>query len=164
MSEAFIGEVRIVSFGFAPRGWAFCQGQILPIAQNQALFSILGTTYGGDGKVNFALPDLRGRAPIHFNSAYPLGTKTGEENHTLIATEMPQHNHGVLASSAAAGQALPTGNQWGSLNNGYSNTANTIFAPSALSNTGGGTGHNNMQPYLVLNFIIALVGIYPSRG
>jgi len=165
MSTPFLGEIKIISWNFPPKGWAFCNGQLLDINSNQALFSILGTTYGGNGQTNFALPDLRGRAPIHMGGGFVEGERAGEENHTLITSEMPAHNHLVSASSVAPDQGLPTGNQWGSVASGYSSSApNTTFAPSAMTNTGGSQPHNNMQPFLVLNFVIALQGIFPSRN
>jgi microcystin-dependent protein len=165
MGTPFLGEVKIISWNFAPRGWAFCNGQLLPINQNQALFSILGTTYGGNGQTTFALPDLRGRAPVYVGDGLVLGERTGEVAHTLTLSELPAHNHMVSASSAAPDQGLPTGNEWATLASGYSNGGpNTTFVPSAITNTGGSQAHNNLQPYLVLNFIIALQGIFPSRN
>jgi microcystin-dependent protein len=165
MSQPFLGEVKIISWNFAPQGWAFCNGQLLPINQNQALFSILGTTYGGDGRVNFALPDLRGRVPVHVGGGLIQGQKVGAEAHTLSISELPAHNHLVSASSAAPNQGGPGGNEWASLASGYSTVApNATFGPSAISNVGGSQAHNNLQPYLVLNFIIALIGIFPSRN
>src|SRR5512142_1262308 len=119
MSEPFLSEVKIVSFNFAPKGWALCNGQLLPINQNQALFSLLGTTYGGDGRINFALPDLRGRVPIHFANAHTLGERSGEENHTLNASEMPSHVHPVSASNADPNQGLPTGSIWANGSGSY---------------------------------------------
>ena len=164
MSEPFISEVKIVSFGFAPRGWAQCNGQLLPINQNQALFSLLGTTYGGDGRVNFGLPDLRGRVPIHFGS-HTLGERAGEEIHTLIISEMPAHLHGVSARNAAPNQGLPTGNMWANAAGAYSNgSPNSTMNPASVSNAGGSQPHTNVQPFLVLNFIIALQGIFPSQN
>src|SRR5512141_2907148 len=112
MSTPFLAEVKIISFNYAPKGWAFCNGQLLPINQNQALFSILGTTYGGDGRGTFVLPDLQGRTPIHANGSFPLGQQYGEENHNLTLSELPAHNHLATASSAAPDQGLPTGNEW----------------------------------------------------
>lgn len=171
MSEPFLAEVRMVGFNFAPRGWAFCDGQILPINQNQSLYSLLGTVYGGDGRTSFALPDLRGRTPIHFNSAHRQGEKAGEEAHSLDVNEMPVHTHTLQASGAPATQAGPTGNLLAmpSLSVGavYSTTAETqdvSLGASAIANTGSGQGHNNMQPYLAVNFCIALQGLFPSRN
>jgi len=165
MGTPYLGEVKIISWNFAPKGWAFCNGQLLPINQNQALFSLLGTTYGGDGRVNFALPDLRGRVPVHMGSGLIEGQRVGEETHTLIMSEMPAHNHLASASSAAPDQGLPTGNEWAALASGYSTASpNTTLAPSAITNVGGSQPHNNMQPYLVLNFVIALQGIFPSQN
>ena len=165
MSTPFLAEVKIISWNYAPKGWAFCNGQLLPINQNQALFSILGTTYGGDGRVNFALPDLRGRAPIHTSGFFTQGQKSGEESHTVTIPELPAHTHTVSASSAAPDQGLPTGNEWASNANAYSSgSPNAAMNPGLISNSGGSQPHANMQPYLVLNFVIALQGIFPSRN
>ncbi|MGI9644274.1 MAG: phage tail protein [Ilumatobacteraceae bacterium] len=175
MSEPFLAEVRIVAFNFAPRGWAFCDGQILPINQNQSLYSLLGTTFGGDGRTSFALPDLRGRTAIHFGSSngtnHTIGQKSGEETVTLSAAEMPQHTHGFQASANTANQAVPTGNvpatpssSLGTVYSGTATTQNTTLNPASIANTGGGQAHNNMQPYLAVNFCIALQGLFPSRN
>jgi len=165
MSEPFLSEIKIISWNFAPKGWAFCNGQILPINQNQALFSLLGTTYGGDGRVNFALPNLQGRVPIHTGNGHVLGEVAGEENHTLIMSEMAAHAHNVSASGAAPNQGQPTGNMWASGSGAYSSSAaDSSMNPASISNTGGSQPHTNMQPYLVLNFIIALQGIFPSQN
>ena len=168
MSQPFLAEIKIISWNFAPKGWAFCNGQLLPINQNQALFSILGTAFGGDGRINFALPDFRGRAPIHTggNNAGSVGQNGGEEFHTLVMGEMPAHNHFVQANSGAADKALPTGNYLANVSTKvYSGFANlTTLHPSTVSNFGGSQPHENRQPLLVLNFIIALQGIFPSRN
>ncbi len=165
MSEPYLSEIRIVSFNFAPKGWALCNGQLLPINQNQALFSLLGTTYGGDGRVNFALPNLQGRVPIHFSSSHSLGEAAGEENHTLNLQELPSHSHTFSASNAAPDQGTPAGNMWASNSGAYSSaSADTSMNPASVSSAGGSQPHTNIQPYLVLNFIIALQGIFPSRN
>lgn len=169
MGQPYIGELRIYSFTFAPKGWALCNGQILSIAQNQALFSILGTTYGGNGQTTFALPDLRGRVPIHWGSgpgiSVDLGQRAGEESHTLTIAEMPQHNHFVQAYGNTAQQPSPVGNTWaGSDLNPFAGSANSTLAPGSIGNAGGSQPHANLQPYLVLNICIALVGVYPSRN
>jgi microcystin-dependent protein len=164
MSEPFLAEVRIVGFNFAPRGWAFCDGQILPIDQNQSLFSLLDTTYGGDGLTSFALPDLRGRTPIHVGNGHLQGQKGGEESHTLNAVEMPQHGHSARASSSNATSPLPQGNVLASANNVYGDPTNlTELHPQTVSSVGG-QSHENMQPFLALNFVIALQGLFPSRN
>jgi microcystin-dependent protein len=167
MSEPFLGEIRMMSFNFPPKGWAFCNGQLLPINQNQALFSLLGTYYGGNGQTNFALPNLRGQVPIHVGSGYIQGQKGGQTAHTVTNSEMAQHFHFAMGSSAASGnQAPPGGALLGtSGNNVYAEPAAFLAcAPSEITNFGGSQPHNNMMPYLVLNFCIALQGIFPSRN
>jgi microcystin-dependent protein len=166
MAEPFLAEVRIMSFIFAPKGWATCNGQLLPINQNQALFSLLGTTFGGDGRVNFGLPDMRGRTPIAMGAGYTLGERAGEYAHTLTQQEMPAHNHFVNTSNAAATlNAVSNTAVLGSVSSGlYSSvTQLTTLAPSSISNYGGSQAHNNTMPSLVLNFCIALQGIFPSQ-
>jgi microcystin-dependent protein len=166
MAEPFLSEIRIMSFSFPPKGWAFCNGQLLPINQNQALFSLLGTTYGGDGRVNFGLPDLRGRAPIHEGSGHTLGERGGEQGHTLSISELPTHAHVFNASTAAAtANASPGGSYLGQSSGVflYGSASNvTAMAPNAIGNVGGSQAHPNMQPFLALNFCIALQGIFPS--
>jgi microcystin-dependent protein len=169
VSEPFLAEIRIVGFNFAPRGWAFCDGQILPINQNQSLYSLLGTTYGGDGRTSFALPDMRGRTPIHVGRSnggadHLLGQKGGEETHTLSTQEMPSHDHALQAASANAGAPIPMGNLLGAFSNGYrAGTDLTDLVGGTVANVGG-QGHENMQPWLALNFCIALQGLFPSRN
>ena len=164
MAEPFLSEIRIMSFVFAPKGWALCNGQLLPINQNQGLFSLLGTTFGGDGRVNFALPDLRGRTPIHVGGSHTLGERGGEQAHTLSIAEIPTHTHVMNASSAASGgNAALTGRVLGGGNNVYHSATNlTAFNPGSIANVGGSQAHLNMQPFLTLNFCIALQGIFPS--
>jgi len=152
------------AFGFPPRGWALCNGQLLPINQNQALFSILGTTYGGNGTTNFALPELRGRTPISFDNNHALGQRSGEEAHTLTSGEMPAHIHTVLASNGAANAPSPVGNYSAQNAGAYATTSDTTMASAAVANTGGSQPHPNMGPYLVVSFAIALVGVFPSRN
>lgn len=169
MSEPFIAEIRIVSFTFAPRGWASCNGQILPINQNQALFSILGTTYGGNGQTTFSLPDLRGRTPMHVDDySITLGSRGGEENQTLLVSEMPPHQH-QLKIVNADGTNTPTVTpsiSKSKIEQRFSTVGpgSTAMNPSSVSNSGGGQPHNNTQPSLVLNFCIALQGIFPSQN
>jgi microcystin-dependent protein len=164
MAEPFLSEIRIMSFGFAPKGWALCNGQLLPINQNQALFSLLGTTFGGNGTVNFALPNLQGRTPIHVGGGHGLGESGGEQAHTLSIAEMPTHTHSVAASSAASGgNASPNGTFLGGGNNVYHATASlTNLNPASVTTVGGSQAHLNVQPFTVLNFSIALQGIFPS--
>jgi microcystin-dependent protein len=165
MGEPFLGEIKIISWNFPPKGWAFCNGQQLPINQNQALFSILGTTYGGNGQTTFALPDLRGRIPFHVGDGMILGEKGGETAHTLTMSEMAAHIHFGFGSAVAGTVVSPAGAVYGmSTQNPYSPTSNAAMHPSAITNVGGSQPHNNMPPYLVLNFIIALQGIFPSRN
>lgn len=163
MAEPFLSEIRIMSFVFAPQGWALCNGQFLPINQNQALFSLLGTTFGGDGEVTFALPDLRARTPIHVGNSYTLGERGGEEAHTLSVSELPTHTHSVNASAAAGTTPIPTGNLLASANNLYGAATNLVSLNSTMvTNVGGSQAHLNMQPFLTLSFCIALQGIFPS--
>lgn len=170
MPEQYLGEVRIVGFGFVPKGWALCNGQLMSINQNQALFALLGTTYGGDGRTTFALPNLQGRVPMHVdnnNSAFtPQGKNGGETTHTLTIPELPAHTHQAVGSSsnpATSPNAL--NNLWGyNSNNPYAPTAGSAMNPAGISPAGNSLPHENMSPYLALNFIIALTGIFPSRS
>lgn len=164
MAEPFMSEIRLMSFVFPPKGWALCDGQLLPIVQNQALFSLLGTTFGGDGRVNFALPDLRGRVPIHVGSGHTLGERGGEQAHTLSISELPTHTHVVNASASAGNQTLPTNNVLARSESARYAPPDSFVAtgPTAIANIGGSQAHLNMQPFLVLSFCIALQGIFPS--
>ena len=164
MAEPFLSEIRLFSFQFAPKGWALCNGQLLPINQNQALFSLLGTTFGGDGRVNFALPDLRGRTPIHAGNGHTLGERGGEQAHTLSIAELPTHVHPVNASSAPGNDPNPAAHLLASpLNLTYAPpTAMVALAAGTVANVGGSQAHLNMEPFLTLNFCIALQGIFPS--
>jgi microcystin-dependent protein len=170
MADPFVAEIRIFPFNFAPKGWAFCDGQLLPISQNTALFSLLGTTYGGDGKSTFALPDLQGRAAMHPGqgsglSLYDLGQTGGSETVTLLQSEMPAHAHQAMALGAISNQPSPANNSWGrSTANPYIGGQNGQMSPNALAVTGGSLPHNNMQRYLTLNFCIALQGVFPPRS
>ena len=171
-SNPFIADIMIVGFNFAPRGWAHCDGQLLPISQNQSLFSLLGTTFGGDGRTTFGLPDLRGRAPLHEGtgpglSSRNLGTKSGQNAVALTVAEMPPHTHQLNASSDSATVATPGGNLPATVVPGfnvYGDTANADGEATQVSESGDNQGHNNMQPYLTLRFVIALQGVYPSRN
>jgi microcystin-dependent protein len=166
MAEPFLSEIRIMSFVFAPKGWALCNGQLLPINQNQALFSLLGTTFGGDGRVNFALPDLRGRTPIHVGSGHTLGERGGEQAHTLSIAELPEHAHVVNATSIQATTSTPTTSvvlAQSTPQNLYGAPSNLqAMSPATITSTGGSQAHLNMQPFLTLSFCIALQGIFPS--
>jgi microcystin-dependent protein len=165
MSNPYLGEIRIVSFNFPPKGWALCNGQLLPINQNQALFSILGTTYGGDGRVNFALPNLQGRIPVHVGDGIILGESSGESAHTLNISELPAHAHTPVGSTSSPAFPSAGGNLWATFaGNLYNSTSNSSMNPACILPTGGSQPHDNMSPYLVLNFIIALQGIFPSRN
>jgi microcystin-dependent protein len=167
MSEPFLAEIKIFAFNFAPRGWAFCDGQILPINQNQSLYSLLGTTYGGDGRTSFGLPDMRGRTPIHVDNGHPLGQKSGEEAHTISVAEMPTHSHHARGTNQQANQKDPTGNVWAAQSEGThfgSATPNSSLNNSSISQSGGGQSHENMQPFTSLRFCIAIQGLFPSRN
>ena len=168
MAEPFLSEIRMFSFGFAPKGWALCDGQLLPINQNQGLFSLLGTTYGGDGRVNFALPNLQGRVPIHMGSGHTLGERGGEQAHTLSISELPTHTHVMTASSTTDttnGTPVPTSNLLAAAQGQIYTppAALTSLLPGTVANVGGSQAHLNMQPFLVINFSIALQGIFPSQ-
>lgn len=167
MTEPFLGEIMIASFNFAPRGWALANGQLLPINQNQALFALFSTTYGGDGRVNFALPDLRGRTPNHMGNGFALGQRAGSESVTLLSAQMPAHNHIVSANSGAATANTPSGNSFSSAAPGelYTNAASSTAAnKGTIGIVGGNQPHNNMQPTLTLCFCVALQGIFPSQN
>ncbi len=167
MSEPFLAEIRMVGFNFAPRGWAFCDGQILPINQNQSLYSLLGTTYGGDGRTSFALPDLRGRTPIHVGDGHVQAQKGGQEQVALTQSQMPNHTHAAQATSDTGSVPIPTGNVLaGSAPTEQYHAASSLTGLNAgtIANTGAGQGHNNMQPYIAVNFCIALMGLFPSRN
>ena len=158
MSEPFLAEVKMVGFNFAPRGYAQCDGQLLPISQNQALFALLGTTYGGDGRTTFALPDLRDRTPVHNGNIFMLGNKSGEENHTLSINEIPAHNHNPKVTHMDATDITPENNVWAVKKAGTNyGTASpdSSMSPESISMSGGGQSHNNMQPFLTVNFVIA---------
>ena len=167
MAEPFLVEVRMMSFGFPPKGWATCDGQLLPINQNQALFSLLGTTYGGDGQVNFGLPNLQGRTPMHMGNGHTLGERGGEQSHTLSISEIPTHVHPANASNNPGTDVIPANDLLGN------SAPNTVFGPvqnltalraGTVANIGGSQAHLNMQPFLTINFCIALQGIFPSQN
>lgn len=169
MSEPFLSEIKLVSFNYPPKGWALCNGQLLPINQNQPLFALLGTTYGGNGQTTFALPNLRGRVPIHEGSGHTLGEAAGSTSVTVNIQQLPTHLHGVVPAANANNNAStvePANNFWA--NSGKTcftlDAPNNTMLPNSLGNTGGSQPHNNMMPYLVLNFIIALQGIFPSQN
>ena len=166
MAEPFLSEIRIMSFGFAPKGWALCNGQLLPINQNQALFSLLGTTYGGDGRVNFALPNLQGLVPMHMGQGHTLGEHGGEQNHTLTISETPTDTHYLQASSSQGNAPTPAANLLASpLSSSYRPAgALTAMVAGTIANVGGSQPHSNLQPFLTLNFCIALQGIFPTQN
>ena len=167
MGTPFLGELKLISWNFAPKGWAFANGQFLPINQNQALFSLFGTQYGGNGQTTFALPDMRGRTSIHMGAGFTIGQAGGEAAHTLTLSEMPAHTHQAVGSTNAGSTNLPAGNVLGK------SAPNFLYGPiqnlgamsaSTVGNFGGSQPHENRQPYLVLNYIVALQGVFPSRN
>lgn len=165
MSEPFLSEIKIVSFNFPPKGWALCNGQLLPINQNQALFALLGTTYGGNGQTNFALPNLRGRTPISFGNGHDLGEAAGSTAVTINIQQLPTHTHAAMASATNGNQPIVPNAVLAAANNLWTNPSGlTTITPQTVTSVGGSQPHNNMMPYLVLNFIIALQGIFPSRN
>ncbi len=166
MAEPFLSEIRIMSFNFPPKGWALCNGQLLPINQNQALFSLLGVTYGGNGQTTFALPNLQGKVPIHMGNGHSRGETAGSTSVTVNIQQLPQHIHFVQACNVDQNRsAAPAGNYLGPANNLYSSASNlTTLSPTSMSSVGGSQPHNNMMPYLVLSFCIALQGIFPSQN
>jgi microcystin-dependent protein len=164
VSDPFLGEIRIVSWSFAPRGWAFCNGQLLPVSQNAPLFTLLGKTYGGDGQTTFSLPNLQGLTPIHMGNGFTIGQQGGEQAHTLTIDEAATHTHSAAGSSTSGDSPVPAGNYLGGADNFYAPLQNATTLPSAtIASTGGSQPHNNMQPYLVLSFVIALQGIFPPQ-
>jgi microcystin-dependent protein len=168
MSNPYVGEIRLAAFNFAPQGWAFCDGSLLSISEYSTLFNLIGTTYGGDGVNNFALPNLLGRIPVHQGNGFTLAQNGGTETVTLTASQLPVHNHVPLASSGGGTSNLPTNNTWASwtgapyIAGGAS--GNVAMSPNATSQTGGSQAHDNLMPYLAINFIISLFGIYPSQN
>jgi microcystin-dependent protein len=163
--DAFLAELRLFSFNFNPKGWALCNGQALPINQNQALFSLLGTTYGGNGQTTFQLPDLRGRVPVHFGSSFTLGEAGGQEVHTVTQSEMPSHTHFLTGTSDNADNINPGANIFASFNAGYAPPNNLVaITPETIGTTGGSQPHENRQPYTVLSYGICLTGIFPSQN
>jgi len=172
MGTPYIGEIRMFAGNFAPAGWALCEGQLMPISENDALFTLIGTTYGGDGQETFALPDLRGRFPNHQGqgpglSSYTIGEMTGTESVTLTVPQLPAHSHQANAG-AGGNDVSPAGNLWSTDANGntaaYSNTSNTVMAAGAIGPAGGSQPHDNVQPFLVINFIISLFGVFPTQN
>jgi len=165
MATPYLSEIKVFSMNFAPKGWALCNGQLLPINQNQALFSLLGTTYGGDGEVNFALPNLVGRVPMHMGRGYTLGELGGEVAHTITLSELPQHGHPPSASTAVGNSTMVSANVWATAGaNPYAASPNGAMAAGAVGNAGSSQPHENRQPFLALTFCIALQGIFPSQS
>lgn len=163
MAEAYLGEIRLFSLSYAPKGWEKCEGQMLSVKANIGLFSLLNTMYGGDGINTFALPDLRGRVPICCNATYIQGKADGHETHTLLRSEMPLHTHEVRASTKVVDTGSPTNAAWGKVPAGYAASANTLLHAAAIGQAGGSQPHNNMQPYMALTFCICTQGYYPPR-
>ena len=166
MADPFIAELRCFSFGFAPRGWALCNGQLLPIGQNQALFALLGTTFGGNGQTTFALPNLQGRTPVHANSGQVvLGQSAGTETVTLTTQQLPSHTHQCMSNAGAVNSGTPVNNTWGTESTGaYAASSTGNMNATAIGNTGNSQPHINLQPFLTINFCIALQGIFPSQN
>ena len=166
MGTPFLGEIKLISWNYPPKGWAFCNGQLMQINQNQALFSLFGTQYGGNGQTTFALPDLRGRTPMHMGAGFILGEHAGEEAHTITSSEMPAHTHNFMATAADGNNSAPPNNVLArTTNNIYGQPANlTTLKPQTVTNVGGSQAHTNLQPYLVINFVVALIGVFPSRN
>lgn len=166
MSQSYVGEIRMFAGNFAPAGWMLCQGQLLPISQYETLFNLIGTTYGGDGQSNFALPNLQSRVPIHQGSGFVLAQAAGEESVTLTTNQIPSHGHVALAYNGAGNQTGPGGGIWASSNlSQFTNAAPTAqMSPQLVGSTGGSQPHDNMLPFLVLNFIISLFGVFPSQS
>lgn len=165
--EPFVGQIKMFGGNFAPRGWAFCDGQLLAVSSNDALFSLLGTMYGGDGRTTFGLPDLRGRIPVHQTTGYSMGAKGGSETAVTSTAHLPAHSHASVADPAAGTSADPVGHHWANSAGAVaysSELSGDLMAPGAMRSTGGSQSHNNMQPYQCVSFIIALTGIYPSRS
>lgn len=166
MSQPYVGEIRFVGFNFAPSGWLFCSGQLLPISENETLFNLIGTTYGGDGQSTFALPDLQGRLPLHSGNGYTLGEQSGVESVTLTTQQLPAHSHPMQVTTALANQGTPgaaTPAQAPTVQVYAEDTPLSAFAPGAVTTVGGSQPHENLHPYLVLNAIISLFGVYPSQ-
>jgi microcystin-dependent protein len=165
MSQPYVGEIRMFAGNFAPAGWMFCEGQLLPISEYETLFNLIGTTYGGDGQSTFALPDLRGRLPIHMGNGFTLAETGGVENVTLTTTQIPAHSHSVLASSNSNTASLPGGNYLAGGPDIYEqNTPGTTTMAAAISNVGGSQPHDNFQPYLCVDFILSLFGVFPTQN
>ncbi len=165
MGTPYVGEIRMFAGNFAPVGWMFCAGQLLPISENETLFNLIGTTYGGDGQTTFALPNLQSRVPVHMGNGFTLAQAGGEETVTLTTSQIPAHSHVPQANSGTGTQTSPSGNVWAnSANFPYSpNAPNAAMDPGAVGQAGGSQPHDNMVPFLVINFIISLFGIFPSQ-
>jgi microcystin-dependent protein len=166
MAQPYVGEIRMFAGNFAPAGWMFCEGQLLPISENETLFNLIGTTYGGDGQSTFALPDLRGRLPLHFGNGFTLAETGGAEEITLTVNQIPAHSHPLLASSSPGTTAAPQNGVSAKTTTGFlyiNENPTGNMAPTAIGATGGSQPHTNFQPYLCVDFIISLFGIFPSQ-
>jgi len=166
MSQPFVGEIRMFGGNFAPAGWAFCDGSLIPISENETLFNLIGTTYGGDGQSTFALPDLRSRVPVHQGPGFTIGQSGGAETVTLTTAQIPSHSHVPQGNSGVGSQPNPTGNVWAqsALNQFSNGTANVAMAPAAIGSAGGSQPHDNMLPFLTVSFILSLFGVFPSQS